>query len=108
MAGTTATLPTGINSSNNSAFVSYNRSSPHTNHATTTSTTAATAPASSAFELDDLAWVKLDSYPWWPARVINDPIDNYHSNYGSYKRKSSKLKLILLRPDRYSSIFYLF
>lgn len=30
------------------------------------------------FKVTDLAWAKLEGYPWWPSIVFNDPIEDVH------------------------------
>ena len=33
---------------------------------------SAMPPKITDFKLDEVVWVKLGSYPWWPARVAED------------------------------------
>lgn len=37
---------------------------------------SAMPPKITDFKLDEVVWVKLGSYPWWPARVAEDQKGN--------------------------------
>ncbi|XP_034233656.1 DNA mismatch repair protein Msh6-like [Thrips palmi] len=37
----------------------------------------------SEFSVSDLVWAKLDSYPWWPSLVCNDPDSDKYQRGGS-------------------------